>query len=224
MLLVALVLFLACSSLPLLAQDFLDADKTHRGVVSVGKNYQIFPENRIGNSVYLKNKWLFSTTDLIMQDAISALDGHVYHAKNKAGKDVLGYAGGNEKDEFIQLFSGYYLLKSKPYRRKIYRLDPNGKIQDLLPRSKTATGMLSNGAGKAIFYHISKNIKETDDAGNEVMYHIFKLHLVDDKLVEIKTLEKSVKDYRWKLKLKWKNKDTLLLEKSDGSKEKIPLS
>lgn len=221
-LLIALVLFFTCSNHSVWAQEFLDADGAHRGVVQVSKNYKVFPENRLGNSIYFKDEWLSSKKNYIMVDAISAFEGHVYHAKDKDGKDQLGYLG-DEKNEFTRLFSGYYLLKSKPYRRKIYRIAPDGKVQDLLPRSKTATGLLSNGAGKAIFYHISKNLKETDESGEETLFHLFKLHLVDEKVQEIKTLEKVIKDSRWRLKLKWKNPDTLLLRKADGTEEEIPL-
>jgi hypothetical protein len=76
-------------------------DPTHRGVIDLSP-YQIFPENRMGNGIYLENKLLDSHSQRVILKIVNIkdTDNHVYLysglngvpgldiVKNDTGEDV----------------------------------------------------------------------------------------------------------------------------------------
>ena len=192
------------------------------GVLTIKDRYQIFPVNRLGNTIYVDNKKLASQAGLAMIDLIEASGGFVYHAKDETEQSQLGFTGG-EDAKFKALDGGFYLLSTKEFGNKIYRLNSDNLIQNLLPRYKTAGGLVYNNADKAAFFHISKgeNI-ETEDGRLRYLY-TFKIHVAKIEEPTVINLPLSISDYTPNLRMTWIDEETLQYSLSDGSIDRITI-
>jgi hypothetical protein len=192
------------------------------GVLTIKDRYQIFPVNRLGNTIYVDNKKLASQAGLAMIDLIETSGGFVYHAKDETEQSILGFAG-EENAKFKALDGGFYLLSTKEFGNKIYRLNSDNMIQNLLPRYKTAGGLVYNNADKAAFFHISKgeNI-ETEDGKLRYLY-TFKIHVAKIEEPTVINLPLSISDYAPNLRMTWIDEETLQYSLSDGSIDRITI-
>ncbi|MDH5559240.1 MAG: hypothetical protein OEY59_00120 [Deltaproteobacteria bacterium] len=179
----------------------------------------IFPTEQPSNSFYIGKTKYFSKKGFILRDVIEAPEGYVYSGETENQKKTMGYFGKLEA-EFTELEGGFFQLK-KDSLSKLYRNYPGDKIQELLPRSNTAAGLVYNGHDRAVFFHIAngKSI-ETEDGKMKYLY-TFKIHLTDIKTPNIKTISPQIDDFDPILKLNWLKRNVVQYILSDGQKFQI---
>ncbi len=193
-----------------------------KGVLTIRDDFQIFPIGKVGNTIYYKNTKIISKPKLVMHDAIKIFGGVVYYGSYEAGESVMGFEG-NPKVSFTTLNGGFYALRTPEKRKKLLRVDPKNKIQVLLPRSNTASGLAYNGADKAAFFHIYNGETVEMKDGRLNYRYTFKIHIVRSDVDELDTLRQMVNDFSPRLKLKWVKKDQLQYQLSNGQKKVITI-
>ncbi len=193
------------------------------GILKLNNQFSIFPDNKLGNSVYLNKKRLVSRDDLTMVDIVQAPDGYIYHGLDENGSSVLGFSG-NEDAKFIQLPGGfYYLVTDKNSKKKIYWISGNRKIEDLLPRRNTGSGLVFNGSDKAVFYHIAKGETIETEEGKERYQYTFKIHIANTETRSVRHLPLSVTDFSLRLRLEWTDENTIKYTLSNGQAETVSI-
>ncbi|MBT7892083.1 MAG: hypothetical protein HN580_23910 [Deltaproteobacteria bacterium] len=189
------------------------------GIVKLNDRFQIFPDSKLGNTIYLNNKKLVSRGDLTLIDIVAAPEGYVYHGLDENGNSVLGYTG-DQDAKFIQLPGGLYqLILSSIRKKKIYWINGKRQIEDLLPRRNTGTGLVYNNVDKAAFYHIAKGETIETEDGKERYQYTFRLHVVNTQTYKVMHLPISIKDFSLKLRLEWMDEDTIKYTLSNGQIE-----
>ncbi len=198
------------------AQSATTSETPENSILKLSDRFQIFPGNKLGNTIYLNRKKLISREDLTLVDILEAPEGHIYHGQDETGTSVLGYVG-NQNAEFIQLEGGFYhLILGKNGKKKIYWINGKDHIEDVLPRRNTATGLVFNNLDKAVFYHIAKGESIETDEGRERYQYTFNLHSVNTQTHKIRHLPDTIKDFSLRLRLEWINEDTIKYTLSDG--------
>ncbi len=212
------------------AVDSLSRDETHRGVVDL-RPYQIYPENRIGNGLYLEKELLIThPKQMILEiEPISMTRSHVYLYQNKTadlGLDVI-----NSKEDgdgrIMQIDPEFYQYTNRNLGiQRVFRIF-KGKIKSLLDNTRTGTGV-SVSAKHAVFYHItnSQNVNRINETGNTVTETqvSYRLHVVDRRQDGFASIYKlQIKDGRYRLNLKWENDHTVSYKGSDGKMNMIDL-
>jgi len=188
------------------------------GVQRISNKIQIFPENKASNTAYKNKKKVVSVPSLTLIGISEASDGYIYMGKNESDQKVLGFSG-NPEVEFIPLNGGFYQLIIRKKLTEIYWINQNGEIENLLPRSKTANGLVFNNVDKSAFYNISKGETVETEEGRERFQYTFKIHIANTKTFEIKHLKKTVSDFRSRLRLQWVDENTLQYKLSNGNVE-----
>ena len=181
---------------------------------------QVFPENRLGNTVYQNEVKIYSKKNLAIQGVKQVFAGLIFKAKNKAGDFQLLYFG-NGKTEFVEVIPGFWQMVMKDLR-KFYRIDPNQKIQDILSYSKSANGIVGNAKGDAAFFHVLNGEIVKDEKGDSIYEYTFKIHLIKNNSKSRISIKETVNDVKPFLKLNW-NGDKLLYTLSDGSVHGVKL-
>ena len=193
------------------------------GIVRLNEHFTIFPDNKLGNSIYVDKKKLISRDDLTLVDIIEAPEGFIYHGLDESGNSLLGYKG-HPDVKFISMQGGFYqLLTDKNTKKKIYWINGDRKIEDLLPKRNTGTGLVFNGLDKAVFYHIAKGETVETEEGRERYQYTFRLHVADTKSYRIRHLPISVKDYYMKLRLEWMDESTIKYTLGNGQVETVAI-
>ena len=188
-------------------------------IVSIGGNYQIFPEKSLGNGVYRKGDFLISDPELAIFDIYNCPGGYIYAGKDSAGKTVLRY-NGEKNAKFSRLHSRYYQLILKSGISKLYRVY-RGKIQDLLPKSITANGMAVNRNGRGAFFHISKGETIIDDNGVNRYQYTFKIHIVEPGSNRVINVQTPISDFIPELRISWASSSVLEYTLSNGNKRRV---
>ncbi len=204
----------------LLAQTSEKSENDNDGIKEIKPGFQVFPDGKMGNTLYADKKKLVTREDLILRDVVEAPEGYVYYGVNELDEGVLGYTG-SETTEFSEIEGGFFTLVTAEGKRRLYRINPNNKIQDLLPRSNTASGLVYNNADKAAFFHITKGETIETDDGRQRYQYTFKIHIVKDGVDKVTHLPETVSDFRSRLRMKWINRDTLQYTLSNDQKETI---
>ena len=204
----------------LLAQTTEKSENTPIGIKEIKPGFQVFPYGKMGNTLYADKKKIVSRADLILHDIMEAPLGYVYYGTNETQEDVLGYVG-SDTAEFNRLEGGFYHLNMADGKKKLYRVTQDKRIQNLLPRSNTATGLVYNDVDKAAFYHITKGETVEVADGSERYQYTFRIHIVKDKDERVIDLPDTVSDFRYRLRLNWVNPSTLEYTLSNGQKETI---
>jgi len=217
-----LTCILSTISLSASAQSETQKENIRDGILSIGENYRIFPVNKLGNTIYVDNRKLVSEVDLVMVDIIEAPGGYIYHAKDEVEQSVLGFSG-EEDARFKALDGGYYQLVTEEGGSKIYRLNSNHMIQNLLPRYKTAGGLVYNNSDKAAFYHIAKGENIETDEGKIRYLYTFRIHIAKIEEPAVIHLPLSISDYSSRLRMTWIDEETLQYSLSDGSIDRIKI-
>ena len=214
-----LTLFIV-SATPVLAQSTEKSDNITGGVQEIAPEYQVFPKGRLGNTIYKNRKKLISRVDLNLKGILEAPEGHVYYGINESDEAVLGFIGG-ESIQFTELEGKFYELINQSGQHRLYRVSPDKKIQDLLPRSNTASGLVFNDENKAAFFHITKGELVEMEDGKQRYQYTFRIHIVKNDEVKVVHLPDAVADFRAKLKMSWVDKDTLQYILSNDQMETI---
>ncbi len=200
-------------------QDTPSAD----GVIRINEHFMIFPDSKLGNSVYFDKRKLVSRDDLTMVDIVEAPEGFIYHGLDENGNSILGFTG-NPQVNFIRLQGGFYqLITGKNGKKKIYWINSELKIEDLLPRRNTGTGLVFNGVDKAVFYHITKGEIVQTEEGKERYQYTFRLHVADTQSRRVRHLPVSVKDYFIRLRLEWMDESTIKYTLGNGQVETVAI-
>ena len=204
----------------ILAQTAEKSENNNNGIKEIKPGFQVFPDGKLGNTLYANKKKLVTREDLILRDVVEAPEGHVYYGVNELDEGVLGYAG-SETTEFTELEGGFYALVTSEGKRRLYRISSKNVIQDLLPRSNTANGLVYNKVNKAAFFHITKGETIETDDGRQRYQYTFKIHIVKDGIDTVTHLPETVSDFRSRLRMKWINRNTLQYTLSNDQKETI---
>lgn len=143
------------------AVEIFSRDADHRGVIEFAP-YQIYPENRIGNGIYLEKKLLDSHPQRVILNIVNIkdTDSHVYlyrGFKGVLGLDIVKNNTG-EDVRFWQVDPEFYQYSNRTSgTRRVFRIFED-KIMPLLPNLRTGSGVTPSKTHVA-FYHISNSKK-----------------------------------------------------------------
>ncbi len=203
--------------------ETLATGPTHRGVVSVG-GYQVFPENRPGNSIYVDGVLQLSLPGQTLVDVgpLPPKGRFVYLARQSDGRTVGVRSGPNDPPPRVtEISPGYYfivtLLDGAAYK-KLYRVQGN-TLTDLLPLSKTADGVTVGEKG-ILFFHIGK--ADQPDSG-DASYTIG-IHLALFGEAKVRHLGSPVENSTPTITLKWLDASRFTYKLADGTTETASLS
>ena len=212
------------------AGETFSRDSEHRGIVDLAP-YQIYPENRIGNGIYLDKKLLDTHPQRAILNiaSIKNTKSHVYLFRNQNGVLGLGIVK-NEADgdaRFWKVDPEFYQYTNSTFGiQRVFRIYQE-KIVPLLTNIRTGAGVATS-ANHAILYHItdSKDITRTNSSGQEISQRVytFRLHLINRNFKKIQSLSNLlVQDFSYRLKLKWVNEYSVSYKLSNGKEETVDL-
>ncbi|NQU65975.1 MAG: hypothetical protein HQ517_17075 [SAR324 cluster bacterium] len=205
------------------SQSETTSESPANSILKLNEVFQIFPNKKLGNTIYLNKKKLISREDLTLIDILEAPEGYVYLGQDETENSVLGYTGSQDA-KFIGLKGGFYQLSiGKNGKKKIYWTNEKNRIIDLLPRRNTATGLVFNDVDMAVFYHIAKGETIETEEGKERYQYTFNLHSISMQTFEVKHLPLAIKDFSLKLHLEWINGDTIKYTLSNGKVETVTI-
>jgi hypothetical protein len=205
------------------ASPVLVTDQEHKGILAVGP-YQIFPENRLGNGVYLKNNLLVSSpkSTIVHILPLPQVGRFVYLAVFEDGQSEVGVrlGAGDPPPRLKKMADGIYfvvvVVQGVVYK-KVYRVVQDNTIVDVLPRSKTADGMAPGNTG-LLFYHVSG--AETSEQDGKTIYQFsMRLHILMYEEERLRNLDYPVLNTLPRLKLSWKNDTSIQYTLADGRVE-----
>lgn len=205
------------------ASPVLTTDPEHKGILAVGP-YQIFPENRLGNGVYLNNRLLVSSpkSTIVHILPLPSVGRFVYLAVSEDGQSEVGVQLGAEDPpaRLRKLADGIYFIvvvvEGVVYK-KVYRVVQDNRIVDVLPRSKTADGMAPGNSG-LLFYHVSG--AETSEQDGKTLYQFsMRLHILMYEEERLRNLDYPVLNTLPRLKLSWKDDASIQYTLADGRVE-----
>lgn len=212
-----MVLMLA---LPVLAAEKHAADEQHRGVVEMG-GYEIFPENREGNGVYLNHRMLFTQPGQAIVHLLPVYEGGRFTYLARSGDQyTLGVRLMPDEpaprlrtyDE--QIYHAVMVVDGVVFK-KVYRV-LDGQIEDLLPAYRTADG-LSQNESQIVFYHVATVRREEGQAPQYGM----RLHLVSLPNGRLRDLPSLVFNTEPSLRLLWVGSDLIQYNLEDGRVESV---
>jgi len=205
-------------------------DSSHRGIVEITP-YQIYPENRIGNGIYLNKKLLDSHPNRMIINIVSIKNtkSSIYLYKNQ--NEVLGLGIVKNKADgearFWKVDEEFYQYSNPTTGiQRVFRIFKE-KIKPLLSNVRTGSGVTTSPT-HAVFYHIidSREITITNASGEDLIQrnYTFRLHVVNRRLENIGSiLNLIIKDTSYNLKLSWEDEYSISYKLSNGKKQKIDL-
>jgi len=212
------------------AVETFSRDSEHRGIVDLSP-YQIYPENRMGNGIYLDNKLLDSHPQRVILNITSIKNTKSYVYLYRAQNGVLGLdivkndADGDAR--FWKVDPEFYQYTNRDFGiQRVFRIFQD-KVLPLLTHLRTGAGVATS-TNHAIFYHItdSKDITRTNSSGQQITQRVytFRLHLINRNFEKIQSLlNLQVQDVSHRLKLKWVNEYSISYKLSNGKKETVDL-
>ncbi|MBC8259032.1 MAG: hypothetical protein H8E38_08445 [SAR324 cluster bacterium] len=229
-LLLCLAALLILSPVGALAVESMSRDAEHRGVIELGP-YQIFPENRMGNGIYLAKKLLDSHPQRVILKIVSVENtkSHVYLYRGQNG--VLGLDIVKIKTDgdvrFWQVDPEFYQYSNRTMGiLRVFRIF-NGDIKPILSFLRTGTG-IATSAKHAVFYHVSnsKDVTHTTESGQTITQRVytFRLHVIKRGVEGFTSIfNLPIKDVNYRLKLVWEDEYTISYKLSNGKKFKVDL-
>ena len=227
---ISTVITLLTSANTSLAVEIFLRDPDHRGVIEFAP-FQIYPENRVGNGIYLEKKLLASHPQRVILNIVNIKGtyNHVYLyralngvlgldvVKNDTGEDVRFWQVDHEFYQYSNRTSG---------TRRVFRIFED-KIIPLLPNLRTGTGVAASQT-HAVFYHISnsKNVTSLNQNGQETVSRVytFRLHVINKNLEGAVSLyDLPIQDANYLLKLVWENEHSVSYKLTNGKKHIIDL-
>jgi len=205
-------------------------DPNHRGVIEFAP-FQIYPENRVGNGIYLGKKLLGSHPQKVILNIVNIkdTDNHVYLYRGLNGMLGLDIVK-NDKGEdvrFWQVDPEFYQYSNRTSgTKRVFRIFED-KIIPLLPNLRTGTGVAASQT-HAVFYHISnsKNVTSVNQNGQKTASRVytFRLHAIKRDLEGTVSLyDLTIQDANYLLKLAWENEYSVSYKLSNGKKHIIDL-
>ncbi len=212
------------------AVEIFSRDSDHKGVVEI-EPYHIYPENRVGNAIYLEKKLLDSHPQRVIINIVKVNDteNYVYLYRSLTGGFGLDIVKNNTEDDvrFWQVDPEFYQYSNRTSgTRRVFRIFKD-RIIPLLPNLRTGSGITASKT-HAVFYHISnsKNVTSVNENGQEITNRIytFRLHVIKRDLEGLVSLyDLPIKDANYLLKLDWENKHSVSYKLSDRKKYTIDL-
>ena len=224
------VVMILNSANPAGSVEIFSRDTEHRGVIEFAP-YQIYPENRIGNGIYLAKKLLDSHPQRVILNIVNIkdTDNHVYIYRGFNGSLGLDIVKNNTGEDvrFWQVDPEFYQYSNRTSgTRRVFRIFED-KIIPLLPNLRTGSGVTPSKT-HAAFYHISnsKNVTSINQNGQKTTKRVytFRLHVIKRDLEDLVSLyDLPIKDANYLLKLNWKNEHSLIYKLSNGKEYTIDL-
>ena len=212
------------------AAENFSRDAEHRGIVEIGP-YQIYPENRMGNGIYLDKKLLDSHPQRVILNIVSIKhsQSHVYLYRGQNGLLGLDIVKNDADGEarFWKIDPEFYQYTNRTSGiQRVFRIFQN-QIKPLLSHLRTGTGVAAS-ATHAVFYHIteSKDITRINSSGQEITQKVytFRLHLINRKFENIESLiNLKIQDVSHRLKLKWVSEYSVSYKLSNGENQTVDL-
>lgn len=226
----ALLLALFALSLPALVfgGPELKTGPTNRGVVTY-EPYQVFPENRPDNAVYLNNRMVLSAAGeaivylmplpkegrfaYLSQNAQGETNLHVFLPPTDPAPRIHKVADG--------VFYVVMVMEGIVYK-KLFRVLQGNTVVDLLPSSKTADGATVGETG-VLFYHVASVVRANSD-GNPNTRFALRLHLVLFEEERLRNLDYPILNTLPSLKVRWLDPTSVEYEMADGRTETISIA
>ncbi len=216
----------------LLAAEPVQTGASHRGIVAAGP-YQIFPENRFSNGVYLDGTLLVSLPGqtILSVAEIAARGRLVYLARGSDGKRTVGVhtLPGDGSPRITELAKGYsYVVAGFDGQgyKKFFRVTDSA-ITDLLHGSRTADG-LTVGPKGILFFHVASSPssappKPGDPPPPAEAYGI-RLHWLDLEKGVVHHLGRPIYNGLPTLKLVWLDDVRFQFTLTDGKTESLSVT
>ncbi len=170
------------------------------GPVTLHDDFTIFPVNKFGNTIYKHNTKILSFPDLILKGVKAIKNNYIYYGITRENKPVLRLQA-DSGFAFKSLGHNFYQLSNtREYTLMLFRISPSNKIQNLLPKSKSAQGLIYNHKGTAVFFNILVANIVTKNDRKQYVYRL-QLHLVRDAQEKVVTIPNAIETM--KLKIKW---------------------
>jgi len=217
-----LLLSVAAAPRPARAVEPLPAGAIHRGIVAAGP-YQIFPENRPGNGVYLDGELLLSLPGQTVLSAAQIAPGgrFMYLVRSNDGKRTLGFRTlpNDVAPRLSEPVKGYQYavagFEGQGYK-KFFRVT-DAAITDLLPASRTADGLTSGEQG-ILFFHVGTTAGTHPGDAPAGAYGI-RLHWLNVGNGVVRHLGRPIYNSVPTLKLAWLDAGRFEYTLSDGTSE-----
>lgn len=210
------------------ASPALTTDAEHRGIVPFGP-YQVFPENRPGNGVYLNDRMVISLPERTIVHVMPFVKKgrFVYLSQNVFGNAELAVhlpptdPAPRVKKVAEDFYYAVMVMDGIVYK-KVYRVVQDSQIVDVLPGSKTAAGVTPGEAG-LLFYHVSG--ASTREQDGETIYEFnLRLHLLMYEEERMRNLDYPVVNTLPRLRLAWKDANSIEYTLADGRVEVLSLA
>jgi len=215
---------------PTISVESYPRDLEHRGIIEIAP-YHIYPENRIGNGVYLEKKLLDSHPERMITSIvkINNTKSSVYLYENKSGNSGLSIIKNKDDGEarFWKVDKDFYQYSNRTTGlQRVFRIFKK-KIKPLLANVKTGRG-ISSSKTHVVFYHIINSQEMTFPNGNgqEIKKRIytFRLHVVNRNLEKLGSIfNLIIKDTNYNLKLSWENEFSVSYKLNSGKKQIVNL-
>ena len=189
-------------------------------IQDLGESYSIFPENQVGNSLYLKRKKIFTRQDLNLRAILVTKEGLVHLGLDEQSQPAMGWYG-KATGVVTTLKGGFFQLKVGK-KKKLLRVGPKGNIHDLLPKSNTPGGLIFNGKDKAAFSHIAAG-EAIEEGGKTKYLYTFRVHIVSEGKEKVRTLPKKYTSYNYNLDYSWVKPNVLEIKYGEGEVDKLKL-
>jgi hypothetical protein len=219
---------LAWAAGPASAVQEFPSNPNHRGVVAF-EPYEIFPENRPGNGVYLQRKLLLTLAGETIRHvvALPKPGRFAYLAADAAGKTRVGVFVQAQDKVFrvTEVATGFFhavVTVDGVVYKKLYRVVDGRAIDDLLSASKTADGAVAGPRG-VVFYHVSSTVDQ-DAAGTAEKQFALQLHVALYDEDHVRHYSFSILNTLPQLNLAWTDAEHLTYTLADGRSEVLSLS
>jgi hypothetical protein len=207
----------------------LGTGASHRGLIAAGP-YQIFPENRSGNGVYLDGALLLSLPGqtIVGVGNIAPNGRFLYVARGGDGKRTTGVnlLPGDTQPRISEPAKGYQYVVAgfdgQGYK-KFFRVTDAG-VTDLLPASRTADG-LTYGQPGILFFHVGTTaVGPSDQPAAPLGSYGIRLHWLNLATGAVHHLGRPIFNGQPTLKLAWTDDNRIQYTLTDGSTATLNMS
>ena len=210
-LLIALIVY---NILPLQGQA-INIHTDHQSVITFAGNYQIFPKDRINNAIYKQSEYFFSENNYSIITGEVVAEGILLFLRDDQQEIKMVYLNDKQQHQFEDIGNGFAIL-TIDNRRKLYRVNAEDIVEELLPGLRSGGGLVYNTQKTAAFYHIN-NI-QTD---KQKKMYFFRIHILPFKDTVKKTISINIADTVPYIQLRWKTNQVLQYKLSGNRVKEI---
>lgn len=193
-------------------------------IVELKEGYQIYPAERLGNSLYHNKERIFSRQGFSIRGILPIKQGVMIWGHDAEDTKKMEFVEAEGQDGTLTaLEGGCYKLQLKGGITRLYQLLANGEISDLLPASNTAGNLVYNGKDLIAFSHITGGQQIQNAEGKTLYQYSFKLHWVKLGKEDVAQLPKTYTGYSTELDLHWIKENQLQVTNGDGQVDRLTL-